>query len=94
MPLFYFDLGDDDGGYDPDRDGLEFDDLEAAYIEAYHSAIDMWAEARHRGTNLGHQCFVIKDMTGTVLLKLPFSQVLGSQDLVKREWLVEDRKRA
>jgi hypothetical protein len=41
MPLFFFDYIDDDGGLDPDTDGLEFPSIEAAHIEAYHSAIDM-----------------------------------------------------
>ena len=76
--LFYFDMGDDDGGHNPDLDGLEFDNLEAAYIDAYHSAIDMWAEARHRGRDLSNECFVIKGATGNVLLELPFSEVLGN----------------
>jgi hypothetical protein len=47
MPVFYVDYRRDDGGLETDEDGLEFPNIEAAYLDAYHSAIDMWAEARH-----------------------------------------------
>jgi hypothetical protein len=74
MPKFYFEFGDEDGGFDSDPDGIEFPNLEAAYLDAYHSAIDMWAECRHRGKDLrGHQ-FLIKDSFGRVLVELPLSE--------------------
>jgi hypothetical protein len=76
MPLFYFHFGDDDGS--GDDDGIEFPSIEAAYLDAYHAAIDMWAEARHQGRDPGFDCFIIKDAQGQVVLELPFVEVLGS----------------
>jgi hypothetical protein len=76
MPLFYFHVGDDDGS-DGD-DGIEFRSIEAAYLDAYHAAIDMWAEARHQGRDPGFDRFIIKDAQGQVVLELPFVGVLGS----------------
>ena len=75
MPLFYFDFGDDNGsGAD---DGIEFPSIEAAYLVAYHAAIDMWAEARHVGRDLsGHQ-FFIRDENGRVLVELSFAEAVG-----------------
>jgi hypothetical protein len=77
MPIFYFDYGDDDGGLDPDTDGSEFPNIEAAYINAYHAAIDMWAEARHQGRDVTRHRLQIRDELGRVLLELPFTEVLG-----------------
>lgn len=61
MPLFYFDFreGDDDGGLELDQDGIDFPS-----IEAYHAAIDIWAEARHKGRDLSRCWFVIRDAAG------------------------------
>ena len=78
MPLFFFDYGEDDGGgLELDQDGMEFPNIEAAYLDAYHAAIDMWAEARHQGREVGHHRFIISDAQRQVLLELPFAEVLG-----------------
>jgi Domain of unknown function (DUF6894) len=77
MPLFFFDYDTDDGGFDPDPDGIEFPSIEAAYLNAYHSAIDIWAESRHRGQDVSGHRFVIKDEFGRVLVELPLSEALG-----------------
>jgi hypothetical protein len=76
MPLFYFHFGDDDGS-DFD-DGIEFPSIEAAYLGAYHAAIDLWAEARHQGRDLSGERFIIRDAQGQVVLELPLVEVLGS----------------
>lgn len=55
----------------------EFPTIEAAYIDAYHAAIDIRAEARQQGRDLSHHRFVIRDATGSVVLELPFAEVLG-----------------
>lgn len=78
MPLFFFDYWDGDDGRYPDTDGSEFPDIEAAYIDAYHSAIDMWAEARHEGRDLSRHRFEIRDATGNIVMELPFTEVLGT----------------
>jgi hypothetical protein len=78
MPVFYVDYRRDDGGLETDEDGVEFPNIEAAYLDAYHSAIDMWAEFRHVGRNLsGHQ-FLIRDENGRVLVELPFAEAVGA----------------
>jgi hypothetical protein len=77
MPLFFFDYHDDDGGLDEDKDGLEFPNMEAAYIDAFHSAIDMWVEAKHQGRNLTQHRFIVTDAEGRMLFELPFAEVLG-----------------
>jgi hypothetical protein len=77
MPLFFFDYFDEDGR-DLDTDGIEFPDIEAAYIDAYHSVIDIWAEARHEGRDLRRHRFEIRDATGNIVMELPFSEVLGA----------------
>ena len=76
MHVFFFDYCDDDDGRDPDIDGIDFPDIEAAYIDAYHSVIDMWAEARHEGRDLSRYRLEIKDATGTLVMELPFTEVL------------------
>jgi hypothetical protein len=79
MPLFFFDYSDDDGGFDPDPEGIEFPNIEAAYLDAYHSAIEMWAEARHQGQDISGHRFIISDTDRRVLLELPFAEALGSR---------------
>jgi hypothetical protein len=69
--------GDDDGGCDPDECGIEFPTIDAAYINAYHAAIDLWAEGRHKGRDLSHHRFEIRDAAGNIVLELPFTEVLG-----------------
>jgi hypothetical protein len=46
-------------------------------VDAFHTAIDMWAEARHQGRNLFIHRFQIKDEGGRILMDLPFAEVLG-----------------
>ena len=76
MPVFYVDYCRDDGGLETDEDGLEFPNIEAAYLDAYHSAIEIWAESRHAGRDLsGHQ-FLIRDENGRVLVELPFAEAV------------------
>jgi Domain of unknown function (DUF6894) len=75
MPLFFFDYYDKDER-DLDTDGIEFPDMEAAYLDAYHSAMDMWAEARHEGRDVSHHRFEIRDATGNIVVVLPFTEVL------------------
>ena len=76
MAQFYFDYRDNQGRLDTDETGIEFPDLETAYLDAYRAAIDMWAESRRRGDNLGSASFTIRDRNG-VLVELPFAEALG-----------------
>ena len=76
MAQFYFDYRDNQGRLDTDETGIEFPDLETAYLDAYRAAIDMWAESRRCGDNLGSASFTIRDRNG-VLVELPFAEALG-----------------
>jgi hypothetical protein len=84
MPLFFFDYGDDDDGFEPDESGIEFPNIEATYVDAYHAAIDMWAEAGHGGHDLSRHRFEIRDASGRIILELPFSEVLGEKETPPR----------
>jgi hypothetical protein len=77
MTQFYFDYRDHDGHSEIDDTGVDLLDLEAAYLEAYHAAIDLWAEARHAGRNLSRDQFLIRDENGRILVELPFAEALG-----------------
>ena len=68
MPYFFFDFCDDEGR-DEDTDGIEFPNIEAAYLDAYHSVIDIWAEARHEGRDVSRHRFEIRDTTGRQWLR-------------------------
>jgi hypothetical protein len=77
MPYFFFDYCDDEER-DEDTDGIEFPNIEAAYLDAYHSVIDIWAEARHEGRDVIRHRIVIRDTTGSIVMELPFGEVLGA----------------
>ena len=77
MPQFYFDYRHHCGRLETDDEGIDLPDLNAAYLAAYHAAIDMWAEARHEGRDLSRHRFEIRSAQPGVLLELPFAEVLG-----------------
>jgi len=55
-----------------------FPDLDIAYLDAFRAATEMWIEALADGRNPSRQRFEIRDVTGQVLLVLPFSEILES----------------
>ena len=78
MPQFFFDYRDKRGNLQQDTDGIDLPDADAAYLEAYRAAIDIWAEARRKGRDPGHGRFEIRNGSGDIVLELPFSEALGS----------------
>src|SRR5262245_55996431 len=75
IPLFFFDHYN--GEYlDRDETGLVFPDLDSAYLEAIRAATEMWGEALLEVRNPGRERFEIRDLTGQVLLVLPFSEII------------------
>ena len=78
MPQFFFDYRDERGNVQQDTDGIDFPDVDAAYLEAHRAAIDIWAEARREGRTPGHGRFEIRNGSGDIVLELPFSEALGS----------------
>ncbi|MBV9510581.1 MAG: hypothetical protein JO303_09910 [Caulobacteraceae bacterium] len=67
------------GAREEDGLGVEFDSLEAAYLEAAKAALEIAHDmARQRRNPLSH-AFEVCDANGRVLLDLPFSEVYGGQ---------------
>lgn len=75
MPLFYFHLLVGKERY-PDDLGVEFDSVEAAYLDAFRAAQEMWSELLKDGKDPTTHGFEISDADGKVLLTLPFKEVL------------------
>jgi hypothetical protein len=75
MPWFYFDFTNG-REIERDPDGLEFSSLEAAYLEAFRAAREIWAEMLERQEDPRDRAFHIHDGAGRLLLTLPFSEVL------------------
>jgi hypothetical protein len=79
MPRFYFHLRDGQNSHRPDDMGVDFPDVEAAYLEAFQAAKDMAQEWLTKGQNPRAYAFEIMDVSGRLVLELPFSEVLDRQ---------------
>jgi len=77
MPQFFFHFGEANG-FEPDEEGLELPDLDAAYLEAFEAAKEMWGEAIRSMRNPSRQQFEISDADGNTLLIVPFREVMES----------------
>lgn len=75
MPLFYFHVRGP-AGLDRDQIGLDLDGVEAAYLEAYASVLGMAAEMLSQKVSPFRYAFEIMDAGGTLLMEVPFSEVL------------------
>src|SRR4051812_23620312 len=77
MPKYFFHYRDG-SQWTMDDVGVEFSNVEAAYLAAYDAAVEMWPEllrARHDP----RQCiFEINDEMGKTMFTLPFSEILDS----------------
>ena len=60
------------------EDGLELRDVDAAYLEAFKAATEIWGEALRARRNPHADAFSIRDGTGIVVLELPFAEILES----------------
>lgn len=69
---------------DRDEDGLEFPDLDTAYLEAFQAATEMWIEALAEVRNPSRERFEIRDGTGRIVLVLPFSEIIETGRGVRR----------
>jgi len=70
MPRFFFNFRDVKN-FEPDEEGLELRDLDAAYLEAFETAKEMWGEAIRTMRNPSRQQFEISDADGNTLLVVP-----------------------
>jgi hypothetical protein len=75
MPRFHFHLRSG-AGLSRDEDGLEFPDLETAYLEAFRAARDLWIEMLFTRRDPMVCVFEITDGCDRLLLQLPFTEVL------------------
>ena len=83
MPQYFFNFRDQ-SEFDPDGEGLELPDLDAAYLQAFEAAKEMWGEAIREMRDPRQQQFEISDAEGNTLLVLPFMEVLDSLKGVTR----------
>lgn len=77
MPQFFFNFRDEDG-LDRDQEGLDLPDLDAAYMEAFEAAKEMWIEAIRDMRNPMRQSFEVAGAAGNTLIVVPFGEVLAS----------------
>ena len=77
MPQFFFNFRDEHG-LDRDGEGLDLPDLDAAYMEAFEAAKEMWVEAIRDMRNPMRQSFEIVDADDNVLIVVPFGEVIAS----------------
>ena len=78
MPRYFFHLATD-AGYSIDQEGLNFEDLDAAYLDACRAVLDMSLQMLRAQQDPNRHRFDIADDAGAVLLDIPFSEVLRSR---------------
>ena len=78
LPRYFFHLASD-VGYAIDEDGLEFCDLDAAYLDACRAVRDMSVQILSMQQDPIRYRFDIADAAGTILLDIPFPEVLRTQ---------------
>jgi hypothetical protein len=77
-----------------DREGLDLPDLDAAYMEAFEAAKEMWIEAIRDMRNPMRQSFEVADAAGNILIVVPFGEVLASLKGVPNQHPAETAHRA
>jgi hypothetical protein len=93
LPQFFFNFRDENG-VDLDREGLDLPDLDAAYMEAFEAAKEMWIEAIRDMRNPMRQSFEVVDADGKPLIIVPFGEVIASLKGVPNQHPVEMAHRA
>ena len=79
MPRFFFHLRGGPEGLDQDENGVDLRDVEAAYLEAHQSALDMAREWLREGRNPRGYMFEVVNGGGAVVFELPFAEALDRQ---------------
>ena len=82
MPLFYFHMVSK-GSYAVDREGLTFANVDDAYLEACRAALDMSFEMLRKQLDPNDHRFEIIDEFGTIVMDVPFAEVLRPRRVVE-----------
>jgi hypothetical protein len=77
MPQFYFDFHGF-GGVDRDGMGMEFENVETAYLAAFRAAQEMWSELLIQREDPRRCSFNIRDDQDRVVFVIPFSETLDA----------------
>ena len=77
MPRYFFHVRDG-ASVQPDRDGVELPDLDAARKTAVERAYAIWS-ARPPRLEQNGQAFEIADDTGATVLEVPFSEAFAER---------------
>jgi len=78
MPQFYFHLRIGRERHS-DEIGLELPTVEAAYLEGFAGAQEMWTELLAERSDPTIYSFEISDEAGECLMRVPFTEVLGAR---------------
>ena len=62
-----------------DDTGIEFDNLDIAYLDAHRAAIEIWKDMAAQGRDASQYSFEITDGNGRHLLDLPFAELFRSR---------------
>jgi hypothetical protein len=60
----------------PDDQGADFESVEAAYLEAFHGAQELWPILLEDRRDPRRYSFEITNAAGVVLMEVPFSELL------------------
>ena len=77
MTQFFFDFCQDNERI-PDGEGMEFADVEQAFLEAYEGAQEMWSDLLKRRQDPRRCRFEVRDANRQLLFIFPFQEVLDA----------------
>lgn len=75
MPKFFFHYREDND-YSTDEQGIEFESVEDAYLNAYEGAVDMWGELLKERRDPRRSAFEVTNDKGQLLFVFPFTEAL------------------
>ncbi|MBM6582204.1 hypothetical protein ILT44_18535 [Microvirga sp. BT689] len=79
MPRFFFHVRSACKDLSRDELGLDYPDVETAYLEVFRGAQGMMCEFAARSLNPQDYAVEIENDSGEVVFELPFSEVSGRQ---------------
>jgi len=87
MPIFFFDFREGEK-LSIDDVGIEFPDVETAYLEAFRAAQEIWFERLRQRQDPLICAFEIRDSARNLLLVLKFDEILGTNPGDPPPWSV------